>query len=202
MQLIKSPNHASTPVSGTAPPSNTSLDTSAEPAMTGWFCIQTVPSPSKYMLTQISVRTGTGQHRAMTPRPKNHNQGTYYSMKGERLYGILNYIWLLPYLIQRPIMFCYHHHWYIWFHLWDKLRKWKFSVLKSFLSNRWCIAINLRINLEILSSHDFQKYIRVLNTSMFCFFISVSTYVRDSYIYSKFLWTTSAMAHGLSHLHI
>ena len=76
MQLTKSHFSVSTPVSPTLPPSNNFLDTSAEPATTGWFWIQTDPSPSNFILMQTYVGTGIVRPWAMTPQPQNHNHGT------------------------------------------------------------------------------------------------------------------------------
>ena len=119
MQLTKSPAYASTTVACTSLSSNNLLDNSAEPAKTGWFWIQTMPSPSKCMMMQTSVGTGTGQKLAMTPWPQNHNQGTYYYMQNSLLYGLLNYRRSFPYILQSPSMFFYHINWDIWLRLWD-----------------------------------------------------------------------------------
>ena len=59
-----------------------------------------------------------------------------------------------------------------------------------------CIARNLRITLELLRSHAFQKYVRILKASTLCFRTSVSTHVRDLYIHIKFLRMTSTLTHG------
>ena len=54
------------------------------------------------MLTQTLVGTGLVRSREMTPRPQNHDHGTYYSTMGAILYGNLNYRWSLTHLIQSP----------------------------------------------------------------------------------------------------
>ena len=55
----------------------------------------------------------------------------------------------------------------------------------------------LRIYPEILSSYTLQKYVHILNTPTLSFIASVLTYVRELYIYRKFILMTSDLTHGL-----
>ena len=79
MRLTKLNYSTRTPVARTALTLKTFLDTYTKPVTPGLFWIQTILSPPKCMMMRTSVGTGIGQPQAMNPRPKNHDQGTYYS---------------------------------------------------------------------------------------------------------------------------